>query len=67
MALTKTQELLLDGLKIFKVQKDSIVAVMLALKTESQMMKLMEIMARNPRMTEEEILLKTVQISKNCQ
>lgn len=67
MALTKTQELLLDGLRIFKVQKDSIVAVMLALKTESQMMKLMEIMARNPRMTEEEILLKTVQISKNCQ
>lgn len=67
MALTKTQELLLDGLRIFKVQKDSIVAVMLALKTESQMMKLMEIMARNPRMTEEEILLKTVQISKNYQ
>ena len=64
MALTKTQQLLLNGLQIFKVEKDSIMTVMLALQKEKQMMELMRVMAKNPTMTEEEILLKTVEISK---
>lgn len=64
MALTKVQEHLIDGLKIFGVHRDQAVAMMVFMKDdEPGMCELMEFMAIN-QPTAHEIIKKSIEIIK---
>jgi hypothetical protein len=65
MVLSKQQKLLINGLELFGVEKGAIVGIMVALQKPEQMEKLMEYMADNPTMPQEDILEKTSEIAKN--
>ena len=62
MELSETQKLLVNGLKLFKVEKECIVGIMLMLKEEDQMWDMMDCMADNLKATQEELLLKATEI-----
>ena len=62
MELSETQKLLVNGLKLFKVEKECIVGIMLMLKEEDQMWDMMDYMADNLKATQEELLLKATEI-----
>jgi hypothetical protein len=64
MVLSKQQKLLINGLELFGVEKGAIVGIMVSLQKPEQMEKLMEYMANNPTMTQEDILGKTAEIAK---
>ena len=64
MELTYTQELLMNGLDLFGVEKDAIVLILTALQKEKQMEELMQYMVNNRTATQEQILLKMVEISE---
>ena len=64
MELTSTQRLLLNGLDLFKVEKEAMIIILTALQKENQMNELMEYMAKNPEAHQEDILYKTAQIKK---
>jgi hypothetical protein len=59
MGLTETQQLLLNGLELFKVEEEAIIGIMITLQNENQMDMLMNYMAENQKATQEDILLKT--------
>lgn len=54
--MTETQELLIDGLKIFGVSKREAILLMLRMQDETQMWELMEWMTEHQGATEKEIL-----------
>ena len=63
MELTETEQLLIDGLTLFKVDKDMIVGIILMLQdNEEGMEELMRYMADN-RPTPNEISLKALEIA----
>ena len=62
--LTKMQELLIELLQAFGVRKDIIVAVLLMVNTDDQIMELTEFMDRNRQATEDEIIEEAVRISE---
>lgn len=62
MILTETQDILLDGLIAFGVEKDLIIGIMLMLNDESKQYRLMEWLADNPGATSENILDKALEI-----
>ena len=62
--LTKMQELLIELLQAFGVRKDIIVAVLLMVNTDNQIMELTEFMDRNRQATEDEIIEEAVRISE---
>ncbi len=64
MALTEKQQLLLNGLELFKVEQEAIIGIMIALQSEKQIDMLMNYMVKNPSATQEEILIKTAEINK---
>ena len=64
MALTEKQQLLLNGLELFKVEQEAIIGIMVALQDEKEMDMLMDYMAKNQKATQEEILLKTAEIQR---
>ncbi len=64
MKLTRKQHLLLNGLALFNVEQKAIIGIMIALQDEKQMDLLMNYMAKNHKATQEEILLKTVEIKR---
>lgn len=66
MELTKKQQLLLNGLELFKVEQEAIIGIMVTLQDEKQMDMLMNYMANNQKATQEEILIKTVEIKRSC-
>lgn len=62
--LTKMQELLIELLQAFGVRKDIIMAVLLMVNTDNQIMELTEFMDRNRQATEDEIIEEAVRISE---
>ena len=56
MKLSETQKLLMSGLKVFGVENDLIVGIMLLLQDEDQQERLMEWMAEHEGATPETIL-----------
>ena len=64
MELTEKQKLLLNGLELFKVEQEAKIGIMIALQDEKQMDMLMNYMANNQKATQEEILIKTVEIKR---
>ncbi len=63
MMLTQTQELLIDGLKVFKVKKDLIIGILLMLQEEDQQMELMEWMSNHEGATPSQILQQATEIA----
>lgn len=66
MELTEKQKLLLNGLELFKVEQEAIIGIMVALQDEKRMDMLMNYMAKNQKTTQEEILIKTVEIKRGA-
>ena len=64
MALTEKQQLLLNGLELFKVEQEAIIGIMITLQQPEEMDMLMDYMMKNQKATQEEILLKTVEIKQ---
>lgn len=62
--LTQTQELLLDGLRAFGVEKDLIIGIMVMLTEEDQQEQLMEWMANHETAKPDMILQKATEIVK---
>ena len=62
MELTNKQRLLLNGLDLFKVEKEAMVLILTALQEEEQMDELMKYMTENPKATQEELLEVTAEI-----
>ena len=62
--LTQTQELLLDGLRAFGVEKDLIIGIMIMLTEEEQQEQLMEWMADHEEAMPETILQKATDIAR---
>lgn len=62
MILTETQDVLLDGLIAFGVEKDLIIGIMLMLKDEIEQYKLMYWMADHPYACAEDILERALKI-----
>lgn len=62
--LTQTQELLLDGLRAFGVEKDLIIGIMVMLTEEDQQEQLMEWMANHEAAKPDMILQKATEIVK---
>ena len=60
--LSQTQELLLDGLRAFGVEKDLIIGIMIMLPKEDQQYELMYWMANHAEAKPEDILLKATEI-----
>ena len=60
--LTQTQELLIDGLRAFGVEKDLIIGIMIMLTEEDQQEQLMEWMADHEKAKPEEILQRATEI-----
>ena len=64
LALTEKQQLLLNGLELFKVEQEAIIGIMITLQQPEEMDMLMDYMMKNQKATQEEILLKTVEIKQ---
>lgn len=65
MALTKAEELLLRGLKLFKLRRGNVILAMMLMDTEEKRWVLMEYMAKNENATENEIIAEAYRISQN--
>ena len=65
MALTWLQKHLIDGLRIFGVEKDAIVGIVLALPEPEQLEAMMEWMCEHEGATTAQILKKTAEISRS--
>ena len=65
MALTKTEKLLLQGLKIFGLRRGNTMLVMMFMDTEQKRWDLMEYMIANQYATEEEIIDVAHRIARN--
>lgn len=63
MKLTETQKLLMTGLKVFGVENDLIVGIMLMLQEEDQQEQLMEWMAEHEGAKPEVILQTATEIA----
>ena len=64
MGLTEVQKCLITGLKIFGVEKDAIVGIMLALPKEEQQIEMLEWMRSNMGASTSDILGKTAELAK---
>lgn len=61
MELNDTQKLLLGGLNYFKVEREAMILILVALQEEDEMYELLYFLADNPEATQEDILYKTAQ------
>ena len=65
MKLTETQELLINGLRVFEVEKDLIIGIMLLLSKTEQQEEMMEWMAEHEGAKPETLLQIAVEISNS--
>ena len=63
MMLTETEILLIRGLKLFKMETDAIVGILLSLREEEQPVELMEWMSQHEGATESDILRAMLEIT----
>lgn len=62
MALTRTEELLIDGLRLFDLTEEEQEGIFLFLETEEQQNKMIDFLLENRNATGQEILRKTKEI-----
>ena len=62
--LTNMEKALIAGLKIFEMQEEEIIAIMIAMDTEQKQNQLLEWMEKNPKATASEVLTEMVRITK---
>ena len=62
MALTQTEEFLIDGLRLFELTEEEQEGIFLALRTEKQQALMMDYLAYNRKASGLDILKKTVEI-----
>ena len=62
MALTQTEEFLIDGLRLFDLTEEEQEGIFLALRTEKQQALMMDYLAYNRKASGQDILKKTVEI-----
>ena len=67
MELTKAQKHLIDGLKIFGVEKDAIIGIMLTLEKPEQQDAMMEWMCKHKGASTSDILGKTAELVNSFQ
>ena len=63
MELSETQKLLINGLKLFKMEKEEIIIIMILLQEEDQMNSLMHFMINHREANQEDILEEAVNIA----
>ena len=64
MALTQTEKHLINGLKVFEVEKEAILGIVAALRTEKQQWAMINYLVNNRQATQSDILLELVKIAK---
>ena len=64
MKMTEAEELLLDGLKLFPMQKGNMILVMFLMETDAQRWELIEFLANTQNASENEIMSMARQIAK---
>lgn len=65
--ITAMQKLFAQLLVKLNMSKDSTIVVGLMLQKNNQIAEMVKFIENNPKVTEEEILQRAVEISKNCQ
>ena len=64
MSLTSKEKLLIRGLMLFKLKKETMEMIFVLLETDEQRMAMMEFMAENREATEQDILQELWRIRK---
>ena len=64
MHLTHTEELLIDGLKLFGVNGETIIGIMMFLNTEELQNQMIDYLMDNSKATEQDILLEMKRICR---
>lgn len=61
--VTKTEQMLIDGLQLFPLKEGQRLRIFLMMDTEAQMLKMCQYMAKNLDATADELMAKAVQIT----